>query len=133
MCPALQRLLPDPLSRRHGVCATARHLLITVSNATGVNGLRRQRIARGASATLDGEASLTDSIVVAPGTASVLKAEDLRVAAGRSSTLRNLPARHEQALSARARQSAACNASHSVHAHLSRLLLCARSVRQRRY
>jgi CRP-like cAMP-binding protein len=86
----------------------------------------------GAAAALDAGPSLTDAIVVAPGTASVLKAEDLRVAAGRSSTLRNLLARHEQALSARAQQSAACNASHSVEARLSRLLLRARSVRQRR-
>ncbi len=85
----------------------------------------------GVSAALDRGVSLTNAIVVAPGTASVLKAEDVRVAAGRSSTLRNLVARHQQALSAHARQSAACNASHSVEARLSRLLLRARFVRQR--
>jgi hypothetical protein len=82
----------------------------------------------GVCAALDRGVSLTNAIVVAPGTASVLKAEDLRVAAGRSSTLRNLVARHQQALPAHARQSAACNASHSVEARLSRLLLRARDL-----
>jgi CRP-like cAMP-binding protein len=82
----------------------------------------------GAAAALDAGPSLTDAIVVAPGTASVLKAEDLRAAAGQSSSLRNLLARHEQALSAHAQQSAACNASHSVEARLSRLLLRARDL-----
>src|SRR5260370_23268041 len=82
----------------------------------------------GASAALDGEASLTDAVVVAPRIASVLKAEDLRIAAARSRTLRNLLARHEQALSAHAQQSAACNASPSVEAPLSRLLLRARDL-----
>jgi hypothetical protein len=81
----------------------------------------------GVSAALDMGVSLTNAIVVAPGTASVLKAEDLRVAAGRSSTLRNLLAQH-QALSAHAQQSAACNASHSVEARLSRLALRARDL-----
>jgi len=52
----------------------------------------------------------------------------LRSAAERSSTLRRLLARHEQALHAQAQQSAACNASHSVEARLSRWLLRARDL-----
>ena len=75
----------------------------------------------------DGPA-LTDATVVVPGTASVLKAEDLRAAADQSSTLRRLLARHEQALLVQAQQSAACNASHSVESRLSRLLLRARDL-----
>ena len=50
----------------------------------------------GASAALDAGPALTDAIVVAPGTASVLKAGDLRAAADRSSTLRKHLARHQQ-------------------------------------
>jgi hypothetical protein len=42
----------------------------------------------GASAALDDGPALTDAIVVVPGTASVLKAEDLRAAAERSGVLR---------------------------------------------
>ena len=56
------------------------------------------------------------------------QAEELRAATERSSALRKLLARHEQALSAQAQQSAACNASHSVESRLSRLLLRARDL-----
>ncbi|MBN9572234.1 MAG: helix-turn-helix domain-containing protein, partial [Alphaproteobacteria bacterium] len=60
--------------------------------------------------------------------ASALKAEDFRAVTDRSSVLRKLLARHEQALLAQVQQSAACNASHSVEARLSRLLLRARDL-----
>jgi CRP-like cAMP-binding protein len=82
----------------------------------------------GASAALDAGPALTDAIVVVPGTASVLRAEDLRAAADASSALRKVLARHEQALLVQAQQSAACNASHSVESRLSRLLLRARDL-----
>ena len=82
----------------------------------------------GGSTAFDDGPALTDATVVVPGTASVLKAEDLRAAADQSSTLRRLLARHEQALLVQAQQSAACNASHSVEARLSRLLLRARDL-----
>jgi CRP-like cAMP-binding protein len=82
----------------------------------------------GAAAALDAGPALTDAIVVVPGMASVLKAEDLRAAAERSSVLRRHLARHEQALLVQAQQSAACNASHSVESRLSRLLLRARDL-----
>jgi CRP-like cAMP-binding protein len=82
----------------------------------------------GAAAALDDAPSLTDAVVVVPGTASVLDAADLRNAADRSSAFRNLLARHEQSLSAQAQQAAACHASHSVESRLSRLLLRARDL-----
>jgi CRP-like cAMP-binding protein len=82
----------------------------------------------GATAALAAGPALTDAIVVVPGTASVLKAEDLRAAAERSGVLRRHLARHEQALLVQAQQSAACNASHSVESRLSRLLLRARDL-----
>jgi CRP-like cAMP-binding protein len=82
----------------------------------------------GASAVLDGGISLTSAVVVLPGTASILEAADLRAVADRSPTFRAMLARNEQALLALALQSAACNASHSVEARLSRWLLRAREL-----
>lgn len=82
----------------------------------------------GASAALDGGVSLTAAVVVLPGTASVLDAADLRAAAERSVIFRTVLARHDQALLALAQQAAACNASHSVEARLSRWLLRARDL-----
>jgi CRP-like cAMP-binding protein len=82
----------------------------------------------GASAAFDGAFSLTDAVVLLPGTASILDAADFRAAADRSVALRALLARHEQGLVAQAQQSAACNASHSVEARLSRWLLWARDL-----
>ncbi len=82
----------------------------------------------GASAALDGEISLTDAVVVLPGTAAILNVADFRAAAERSAALRALLARHEQALFAQAQQSAACNASHTVEARLSRCLLRVRDL-----
>lgn len=82
----------------------------------------------GASAALADGTALTDAVVVVPGTASVIKVADFRAAAERSSAFRNLLARQEQAVFAQAQQSAACNASHSVEARLSRWLLRARDL-----
>ena len=80
----------------------------------------------GAAAALDGEISLTSAVVVLSGKASVLDAADFRATADRSVTFRAVVSLHEQALLAMAQQSAACNASHSVEARLSRWLLRAR-------
>lgn len=82
----------------------------------------------GAAAALDGRISLTDAVVMLPGTASILDVAHLRAAADRSSAFRTLLIRHEQALFAQAQQSAACNASHSVEARLARWLLRARDL-----
>jgi CRP-like cAMP-binding protein len=82
----------------------------------------------GAAAALDGGISLTDAVVMLPGPASILEVAQLRAAADRSPGFRILLVRHEQALLAQAQQSAACNASHSVEARLSRWLLRARDL-----
>ena len=65
----------------------------------------------GAAAALDGRISLTDVVVMLPGTASILDVAHFRAAADRSGAFRTLLLRHEQALFAQAQQSAACNAS----------------------
>jgi CRP-like cAMP-binding protein len=80
----------------------------------------------GAAAGLADDVSLTDAVVLLPGTASMLDVARFRAIADRSLSFRTLLARHEQALSVQAQQSAACNASHSVEARLARWLLHAR-------
>jgi len=82
----------------------------------------------GAAAALDGRISLTDAVVMLPGTASILDVAHFRAAADRSGAFRTLLLRHEQALFAQAQQSAACNASHLVEARLSRWLLRPRDL-----
>jgi CRP-like cAMP-binding protein len=74
--------------------------------------------------------SSTEAIVLLPGTASSLDVEDFRTAIDRSAPLRSLLARHRQALLAEVQQSAACNASHSVEARLSRWLLRAHDLHE---
>ena len=82
----------------------------------------------GASAALHERPPLADAIVVVPGTASVMRAEDFREAANRSAEFRTLVALYEQALMAQTQQSVACNVSHPVEARLSRWLLRARDL-----
>lgn len=82
----------------------------------------------GASAALGADIWPSDAVVLFPGTASVLDVAELRAAADRNVTVRNLLARHELALCVQAQQSVACNASHSVEARLSRWLLRARDL-----
>jgi len=82
----------------------------------------------GAAEALGDGISLTDAMVLCPGTASVLTVADLRTLAGRNAEFRNLLIRHEQALLAQTEQSAACNASHTVEQRLSCRLLRAHDL-----
>jgi CRP-like cAMP-binding protein len=82
----------------------------------------------GSAAALDGAIALNDAIVQLPGGASILDIAHLRRAAEKSVDFRTTLIRHEQALFAQAQQSAACNATHSVEARLSRWLLRARDL-----
>jgi CRP-like cAMP-binding protein len=59
---------------------------------------------------------------------SVLDLDKLRKAVDQSSAIRSVLVRHEQFLLSQAQQSAACNASHSVEARLSRWLLRAHDL-----
>jgi CRP-like cAMP-binding protein len=82
----------------------------------------------GAFSALDGRISLNTAIVQLGGKATTLDTAHLRAAAARSETFRALLMRHEQVIFAQALQSAACNASHSVQARLSRWLLRAHDL-----
>jgi CRP-like cAMP-binding protein len=82
----------------------------------------------GASAAFGGKVSLTDAVVLVPGKACIIDVAHIQAAANRNAAFRSLLARHEQALFAQAQQSAACNASHSVEARVSRWLLRARDL-----
>jgi CRP-like cAMP-binding protein len=77
----------------------------------------------GGAAALDGQISLTDGIVLLPGTASILDLHRLRAASDQDPAFRTLLVRHEQALFAQAQQAAACNAAHAVEMRLARSLL----------
>jgi CRP-like cAMP-binding protein len=72
--------------------------------------------------------SLADAIVLFPGTASVIELADFRAVAAQSPELRSLLLRHGQLLLAQTQQTAACNATHTVEARLSRWLLRARDL-----
>lgn len=82
----------------------------------------------GAAAAFGDAVSLSEAVVLLPGSASVLDVATFRAVADRSIAFRTQLARHEQALIAQAQQSAACNASHSVEARLSHWLLRARDL-----
>jgi CRP-like cAMP-binding protein len=82
----------------------------------------------GASVAFGDAISLSEAVVLQPGSAFVLDIASFRAAADRSVAFRSLLARHEQALLAETQQSAACNAAHSVEARLSRWLLRAREL-----
>jgi CRP-like cAMP-binding protein len=82
----------------------------------------------GAAASLGDGVSGLEAIVLFPGSASMVDIADVRMIAAESAAFRNLLARHEQAILAQAQQSAACNASHSVEARLSRWLLRSRDL-----
>ena len=77
----------------------------------------------GAAESLGDCVSAINAVVLFPGTASIVEMAEFRSLAAQHAVLRNLLARHEQALCAQVQQSAACNASHSVEARLSRWLL----------
>jgi CRP-like cAMP-binding protein len=82
----------------------------------------------GGASALGTRVSVFKAIVQIAGSASVLDADRLSSAANKSATLRATLFRHEQVILAQAQQSAACNASHSVEARLSRWLLRARDL-----
>jgi CRP-like cAMP-binding protein len=77
----------------------------------------------GGFAALGGLPACHRTVVQIECTASVIDVEPLRQAANESEAIRSLLIRHEQALSAQAQQSAACNAAHPLEARLCHWLL----------
>jgi CRP-like cAMP-binding protein len=108
-----------------GIVSTVVNL--SQGQAVEVAMIGRDGIVGAAEALCDG-ISLTDAVVLCPGTASAMAVADLKAIAGQSAAWRHLLVRHEQALLAQAQQSAACNAAHSVEERLSRWLLRARDL-----
>src|SRR6266702_5527966 len=100
---------------------------LSEGQAVGVAMIGRDSVV-GASESLGNGTSALDAMVLFPGTASIVDIADFRTIASQSADFRNLLARHEQAIFTQAQQSAACNASHSVEARLSRWLLRARDL-----
>ncbi len=84
----------------------------------------------GAGAVLDWHTALNTAIVQLPGTASILDAGRLRAAADQSVSFRTLVLRYEHVILAQVQQTAACNASHTVQARLSKWLLHARDLNE---
>jgi CRP-like cAMP-binding protein len=82
----------------------------------------------GASAVLDGPTSLCKAIVQIAGVASIIDVDRLRDFAEKNPAFRSTLANHERLVLAQAQQSAACNATHSVEARLSRWLLRSRDL-----
>ena len=89
--------------------------------------LGRDSVVGGGAALADGIA-LADTIVLFPGTASMLETTVFRAIAAASVPFRNLMIRHEQVLFAHAQQSLLCNTLHPVEARLARRLLRARDL-----
>jgi len=82
----------------------------------------------GASAALDGRISLCRGIVQLAGDIVVCSLAGLKSAALQSPSLLSLLIRHEQTVYSQAQQSAACFATHHIHARLCRWLLRARDL-----
>lgn len=82
----------------------------------------------GASAALDGRISLSRGIVQLAGDMVVCSIDALKSAALQNPKLLALLIRHEQTVYAQAQQSAACLASHHIHARLCRWLLRAKDL-----
>jgi CRP-like cAMP-binding protein len=82
----------------------------------------------GGSAGLNGQVSVCKAIVQIAGAASVLDTDKFRRLADESEACRVALFRHEQLILVQAQQSAACNATHTVEARLSRWLLRCRDL-----
>jgi CRP-like cAMP-binding protein len=87
----------------------------------------REGVVGGLSA-LDSKISISRAIVQIAGAASVVDVDFVRFLAERSVAFRTTLIKHEQILLAQSQQSAACNATHTIEARLSRWLLRCRDL-----
>jgi CRP-like cAMP-binding protein len=82
----------------------------------------------GSSSALDGSISLNKAVVQIAGAGSMIDSHRLRSLADASTFFRATLVRHEQLITLQAQQSAACNATHTLEARLSRRLLRCRDL-----
>ena len=87
----------------------------------------REGVVGGLSA-LDSSISISRAIVQIAGAASAIDVEHVRQLGERSASFRTTLIKHEQVLLAQSQQSAACNATHTIEARLSRWLLRCRDL-----
>jgi CRP-like cAMP-binding protein len=87
----------------------------------------REGVVGGLSA-LDSKISISRAIVQIAGTASAIDVEHVRQLGEKSTSFRTMLIKHEQVLLAQSQQSAACNATHTIEARLSRWLLRCRDL-----
>jgi CRP-like cAMP-binding protein len=87
----------------------------------------REGVVGGLSA-LDSNISISRAIVQVAGAGSVVDVDHVRLLAERSVAFRTTLIKHEQVLLAQSQQSAACNATHTIEARLSRWLLRCRDL-----
>jgi CRP-like cAMP-binding protein len=87
----------------------------------------REGVVGGLSA-LDSKISISRAIVQIAGTASAIDADHVRQLGEKSVSFRTTLIKHEQVLLAQSQQSAACNATHTIEARLSRWLLRCRDL-----
>jgi CRP-like cAMP-binding protein len=87
----------------------------------------REGVVGGLSA-LDGNISISRAIVQVAGTASTVEVEHVCQLCEKSVSFRTTLIKHEQVLLAQSQQSAACNATHTIEARLSRWLLRCRDL-----
>ena len=77
----------------------------------------------GASQALDSKVSLNHVLMQVPGTASVIRPDDIRILANELPAFRGLLVRYEAFFLSQAQQTAACNAVHSIEARACKWLL----------
>jgi CRP-like cAMP-binding protein len=82
----------------------------------------------GTFAALGDPTALNSAVVLAPGIASTLDMDRLRIAAEQSTTFRATLVRHGLAVYAQIQQTAGCNAAHTVESRLARCLLHTRDL-----
>jgi CRP-like cAMP-binding protein len=87
----------------------------------------REGVVGGLSA-LDSNISISRAIVQVAGAASAIHGDHIRTLAHQSVGFRTTLIKHEQVLLAQSQQSAACNATHTIEARLSRWLLRCRDL-----
>ena len=120
----------DPVLRVYFPLSGIISLVVRLMNGEAVEAAMVGRDGEfGAGAALvDGQISTATAIVPRGGKALTIDVAPLRIAAEHNPSLRGRLVRFEQVIHAQALQSAACNATHTVQARLSRWLLRARDL-----